>query len=534
MMGSLDAKLKQHLLAVAALDANELQVAEKVAFRRQEALAQALLRMELIEPDLLQAHIVNALGFPLLELDSCTVHKDLALDLGESFCRQHEVVPVHPVLPSDVVDLVFSAPDNIIAVDTVRQRLGAMKFRVCMADRHAIERMWGLAFTRVKALGASVSAPDAVNQLEELLSLAIGQSASDLHIEPTGDCARVRLRCDGVLHCWQHMSLEQWQPMVGRIKVLAGLDIADSRRPQDGRFTHATSGREVDIRVSVMPTDRGEAIVLRLLDRNRNALNFDGLGILPEQQRTLRRMLSQPEGMLLVCGPTGSGKSTTLYALVESIRGESLNILTLEDPVEYPATWVRQASINDSVSMGYAEGVRAALRQDPDVMLIGEMRDADTAQMSLRAAMTGHRVLTTVHANSAMASIGRLIDLGLQPNLLAGNVIGVIAQRLLRRLCVHCKCADPNNPKYFVATGCEHCQQRGYSGRRPVLEIWHLDSDFDELLHAGASRHRLEMLSAEKGHCGLREAALALVQAGETSVEEVQRVIGPTEDLAIG
>ena len=534
MMRGLDAKLKQHLLAVAALDANELQVAEKVAFRRQEALAQALLRMELIRSDLLHAHIVNALGFPLLELDNCAVHQDLAVSLGESFCRQHGVVPVHPESSGGLVDLVFIEPDNIISVDTVRQRLGAVDFRVCMADKQAITRMLGLAFTRVNVQEVSDSAPDAVTQLQELLSLAIEQSASDVHIEPTGDCARVRFRCDGVLHCWRHLSLEQWQPLVGRIKVLAGLDIADSRSPQDGRLTHVSGGREVDVRVSVMPTDCGEATVLRLLDRHRNALDFDGLGIQPEQQRQLRTMLSRPEGMLLVCGPTGSGKSTTLYALVESIRGESLNILTLEDPVEYPATWVRQSSINDSVSMGYAEGVRAALRQDPDVMLIGEMRDADTAKMALRAAMTGHRVLTTVHANSAISSIGRLLDLGLQPSLLAGNVIGVIAQRLLRRLCDHCKCEDPTRPQYFVAVGCELCHQRGYSGRRPILELWHLDSDFDELLHTGSSRVQLEKLSVEKGRIGLKDAALILVQRGETSVEEVERVIGPVKELANG
>lgn len=533
-MGGLDSKLKQYLLTVAAIDPGELQVAVEVAIRRQEALAQALLRMELIERDLLHRHIVDALGFPLLDLDNCTVHSALAECLGELLCRQYGVVPVHPVGPNSLVDLVFSEPDNIIAVDTIRQRLGAMGFRVCMADKQAITRMLGLAFTRVNVQEVSDSAPDAVTQLEELLSLAIEQSASDVHIEPTGDCARVRFRCDGVLHCWRHISLQQWQPLVGRIKVLAGLDIADSRSPQDGRLTHASGGREVDVRVSVMPTDCGEAAVLRLLDRNRNALDFDGLGILSEQQIQLQAMLGRPEGMLLVCGPTGSGKSTTLYALVESIRGESLNILTLEDPVEYPATWVRQSSINDSVSMGYGEGVRAALRQDPDVMLIGEMRDADTAQMSLRAAMTGHRVLTTVHANSAMSSIGRLLDLGLQPSLIAGNVIGVIAQRLLRRLCVHCKSQDPTRPRCFVAVGCERCHQRGYSGRRPILEIWHLDSDFDELLHTGASRYQLEKLSAEKGHSGLKDAALALMQCGETSAEEVERVIGPVEELANG
>lgn len=527
MSSDIDLRLSHYLLKVGCLDAHAVQVAQSIADKRREPLSRVLHAMEWVKPDVLQQHMLNALGFALIDLDRRTVDRAMSLRVGEAFCRQHSVVLLVADADIDVADVVLLDPDDIVVVDALRQRIGSSPVRLCMADTAAIERAHHRAFVDEAGADGEELEPGAVGLLLQLLVAAVTCSASDIHIEPTRDCARLRFRCDGVLRLWRYIKTEDWQPLLGRIKVLAGLDIADSRSSQDGRFSHAANGREVDIRVSVMPTDRGESVVLRMLDRNRHALSFDALGIDPEQQQQLLSLLRRPEGMVLVCGPTGSGKSTTLYALVESLRGESLNIITLEDPVEYPSTWVRQTSINDAVSMDYAEGVRAALRQDPDVMLIGEMRDAETAQVSLRAAMTGHRVLTTVHANSAMASVGRLWDLGLQPSLVAGNLIGVVAQRLLRRLCQHCKMTDPVRPGYCIAVGCSECHQQGYLGRHPVFEIWQVDEDFDELLHQSASRRAFEKLSQEKGGRSLQQAAVALMESGVTSAEEVERVIGP-------
>jgi len=524
---NLDSVFSSYLRKNQCLAPQELFVAEQVSEKTGDSLARVLQRMELLPADLLQSYVVQALGFPLLDLDSRQADVTLAAQLGSDFCRQHHVLPLTCLHETETVDVAMLDPGDIVVSDALRQRLGAVNLRLCMADLPAIERAHYQVFTSPEADAEYASSGDAVSQLEELLSLAVSRSASDIHIEPTLDCARLRLRCDGVLQLWRHISSEQWRLLIGRIKVMASLDIADSRSAQDGRFAHSANGREVDVRVSVMPTDRGEAVVMRVLDRNRHALNFESLGVDNEQQMQLQSMLAQPEGMIIVCGPTGSGKSTTLYALVESIRGEELNILTLEDPVEYPATWVRQTSINDAVSMDYAEGVRAALRQDPDVMLIGEMRDADTAKMALRAAMTGHRVLATVHANSALASVGRLWDLGLQPGLVSGNLIGVVAQRLLRKLCQHCKTPNLDHKQGYVAAGCEHCHQQGYIGRVPVLELWQVDRDFDELLHQAASRRAFEKLNEEKGGHDLMHAAISLLKRGVTSVEEIHRVIGP-------
>ncbi|MGB0865266.1 MAG: GspE/PulE family protein [Granulosicoccaceae bacterium] len=423
--------------------------------------------------------------------------------------------------------VVFADPSDLVALDAVKQRLGSRSLEILVAEDAEIERALKRTFS-ANSSQREAGETGAVELLTEMITAAQLQSVSDIHIEPTRDCARVRFRLDGVLRSWCHITTAQWKTLVGRVKVLAELDIADSRSAQDGRFAHGADGREIDIRVSAMPTDCGEAVVMRLLDRHRCALDLTELGVQESQQQLLRQLLRKPEGMLVVCGPTGSGKSTSLYALVESIRGESLNIITLEDPVEYPTTWVRQSSINDAISMDFAQGVRAALRQDPDVMLIGELRDGETAKMALRAAMTGHRVLTTVHANSAIASVARLWDLGLEPHLLAGNLIGVVAQRLLRCLCQSCKKADPDRLGCFVACGCDSCEA-GYSGRVPVFEIWPVDDEFDELLHGAASRRSFESLARERGHGSLHDAALVLLEQGKTSAAEVERVIGPVE-----
>ncbi len=527
MSSELDLKLRHYLLEQDLLASGELDVAQKIASKRGETLARSLQRMELLSPDLLQLHAANALGFPIVDLDKQDVDQQLLWQLGEDFCKKYNLIPLVNNSDSSTVDIALINPANIVVADALQQRLVGQTIRFFIADQLAIDRTLYRFFNVKKEGLVSTESSNTVAQLKQLLAIAVTQSASDIHLEPTGDCARVRMRCDGVLRLWRHIEIGNWQLLIGRIKVLAGMDIADSRSAQDGHFSHSDNGRDIDIRVSVLPTDKGEAVVMRILDRNRHALNFESLGINKSQRQQLLDLLKRPEGMLLVCGPTGSGKSTTLYALVESLRGQDLNIITLEDPVEYPVRWVRQTSIDDAVSMGYAGGVRAALRQDPDVMLIGEMRDTETAKMSLRAAMTGHRVLSTVHANSALASVGRLWDLGLQPGLVSGNVIGVVAQRLLRKLCVNCKTADKNHLDCFGAVGCDSCMQTGYSGRQPILEIWIIDKEFDELLHQSASRGSFEQLARQKGMRTLQQAAMSVLSSGLTSVDEVVRVVGP-------
>ncbi len=521
-----DRKLYESIAQQGRLTRAELDVAMQVAQRRGSSLGLSLQRMGLFDRKEMSAVYELAFGLPFVDLDQAHIDDAIAQSLGELFCRRHAVLPVIGGGAGPGVQLAMADPANVVALDALRQRLAGKTPPLCIADPASLAVAIKQTFSAVEKREHALSKDGAVAALDQLLIQAIEHSASDVHVEPMPDCARIRLRCDGVLKLHKHLPLDEWQSLLLRIKVLATLDIADSRRPQDGRFSYQYESRDVDIRVSVLPTDCGEAVVMRVLDRHRHALDLDSLGVERQQREQLLSMAQRPEGMLLVSGPTGSGKSTTLYALVELLRSESLNIITLEDPVEFPATWVRQTSINDAVAMDYAAAVRAALRQDPDVMLIAEMRDAETATVALRAAMTGHRVLSTVHANSALASVSRLWDLGLEPRLLAGNLSGVVAQRLLRKLCVHCKVRSERGDGSFDAAGCEACHQQGYRGRTPVLEIWEVDAAFDELLHQQASRAAFEDLARQQGMCSLQQSALSLVAQGVTSLDEVVRITG--------
>ncbi len=522
-----DEKLEALLVRDGSLSQAEIDVARDVARRRGDSLALALRRMDLMEAGKLESLYEQAFGLPFVDLQQMQVQGNVAHSLGEAFCRRNSLLPL--LTHGDGAEQLFalSDPGNVIVVDALKQRMAGSPLALCVCDVTALE----VALTQTFAVSSSDPAAEviegAVEALQQILHYAIERRVSDIHLEPMPDCARLRLRCDGVLEKFRHLTTDDWQPLLVRIKVLAKLDIADSRRPQDGRFAFRHQAREVDVRVSVLPTDCGEAVVMRILDRQRAALDLQSLGVSAADREKLHRLMQRPEGMVLVSGPTGSGKSTTLYALVELIRAEALNIITLEDPVEIPATWVRQSSINESVCMSYAEAVRAALRQDPDVMLIGEMRDAETAEMALRAAMTGHRVLSTVHSNGALASVSRLWDLGLNPRLLAGNLSAVVAQRLLRKLCLACRREDGGSTPQFKAVGCQLCGHKGYLGRQAVMEIWEVGPDFDDLLHQRAPRSAFTELARASGMVGLQQAAMALARQGVTSEEEVLRVTGP-------
>jgi general secretion pathway protein E/type IV pilus assembly protein PilB len=320
------------------------------------------------------------------------------------------------------------------------------------------------------------------------------------------------------------------------------------RAPQDGRISLTISGRPVDFRVSSQPTLHGENIVLRILDRARGIVPLDGLGLADSQLDQLKLMIARPEGIILATGPTGSGKTTTLYSVLNHINSEGVNIMTLEDPVEYPMAQIRQTSVAESVKLDFANGVRSMMRQDPDIILVGEIRDAETADMAFRAAMTGHQVYSTLHTNSALGAIPRLLDIGILPDIMAGNIIGVIAQRLLRRLCVYCRRArtaephevhllgvrDGNPPDIHDAVGCPACEFTGYRGRLAVMELLRMDSDLDELVARRATARELRNAARAKGFRTLAEDGLRRVLDGSTSLEELARVVDLTERMSQG
>ena len=382
-----------------------------------------------------------------------------------------------------------------------------------------------------------------VRLVDALLNDAVKRSASDIHFEPEQGFLRIRYRIDGVLRQIRSLHKNYWAAMVVRLKVMSNMNIAETRAPQDGRISLMLSGHQVDFRVSSQPTTHGENIVLRILDRDKGIVPLEDLGLHSEDLKTLKLMLARPEGIILVTGPTGSGKTTTLYSILNYINTEGINIMTLEDPVEYPMAMIRQTSVNEVVKLDFASGIRSMMRQDPDVILVGEIRDQETAEMAFRAAMTGHQVYSTLHTNSSIGAMPRLMDLGVLPDIMAGNIIGVIAQRLVRKLCSQCKAPytpDPGTRRLlgmeegdtrpvFQAVGCARCDNMGYKGRVAIMELFKLDAEIDDLIARRATGREIRADASSKGFRTLAHDAVSRVLLGQTSLEEISRVVDLTD-----
>ena len=369
-----------------------------------------------------------------------------------------------------------------------------------------------------------------IRMINALLTQALRDGASDIHIEAFEDRSVVRFRLDGSLRdvVSPHRALHA--AMVSRIKIMASLDIAEKRIPQDGRISLRLGGRPVDVRVSTLPTSHGERVVLRLLDKENARLDLATLGMAADTLQAVDKVIRQPHGILLVTGPTGSGKTTTLYAALSRLDARHTNIMTVEDPVEYHLDGVGQTQVNPRIDMSFAKALRAILRQDPDVVMIGEIRDLETAQIAVQASLTGHLVLATLHTNDAASAVTRLVDMGVEPFLLASSLLGVMAQRLVRRLCPHCKAPHPvplegseDTPHYRPA-GCPSCGHSGYKGRYGVYELLLVDDQLQRLIHDRASEQKMRDYAARHGMRSLRDDGLRWVKDGETSLEEIMRV----------
>jgi len=380
-----------------------------------------------------------------------------------------------------------------------------------------------------------------IRLLNALFAEAIREKASDIHLDPDENNLLVRFRIDGVLRETLKAPAQIVPAVVSRIKVMANLDIAEKRLPQDGRLSLRISEHRVDVRVSTLPSSHGERVVLRLLDKKVNLLDLEHLGMPENLLAATDRLIHQPHGIILVTGPTGSGKSTTLYAGLSRLDSNSLNILTIEDPVEYDLNGIGQTQVNAKVDLTFARGLRAILRQDPDIVMVGEIRDLETAQIAVQASLTGHLVLSTLHTNSAVGAIARLRDMGIEPFLLSSSLIGIVAQRLIRLLCTACKqsySANSNETEcigkdkitgdLFRPMGCQDCKQTGYSGRTGIYELIEVDRSLSTLIHDDAGEPSYEKV-AHKNNNTLRENAMQLVIEGKTSLQEVLRVTRETE-----
>jgi len=381
-----------------------------------------------------------------------------------------------------------------------------------------------------------------IRLINGLLTEAVKINSSDIHIEPYENRMRVRFRVDGVLREVLQPARALATLIVSRIKVMAKLDIAEKRLPQDGRISLRIAGRPVDVRVSTMPCGHGERVVLRLLDKQAGRLDLEQLGLASESMAVIKRLLARPNGIILVTGPTGSGKTTTLYAALTLLNQTSRNIMTVEDPIEYYLDGISQTQVSPKVDMSFARGLRAILRQDPDVVMIGEIRDLETAEIAVQASLTGHLVLSTLHTNTAVGSVTRLRDMGVEPFLLSSSLIGILAQRLVRLLCPHCKeaytaseseCAslglpkqDP--PRLYRPVGCALCAGSGYSGRTGIYELVEVNDVLRTMIHDGAGDHELDACARTKSP-NIRHDGLRRIMDGHTSIEEVLRVT--KEDL---
>ncbi|MCL2656466.1 MAG: type II secretion system ATPase GspE [Betaproteobacteria bacterium] len=375
-----------------------------------------------------------------------------------------------------------------------------------------------------------------IRMINALLTQAVRDRASDIHIEPYESYSVVRLRRDGVLVevARPHRALHA--AMSSRIKIMANLDIAEKRLPQDGRIGVRLAGRQIDVRVSTLPTSHGERIVMRLLDKDATQFGLDALGMASDTRERFDALLAQPHGILLVTGPTGSGKTTTLYAALRTLDGHTRNIITVEDPVEYDLPGVAQIHVNTRIDLSFARALRSILRQDPDVIMIGEIRDLETAQIAVQASLTGHMVLATLHTNDAPSAVTRLIDMGVEPFLLASTLRGVLAQRLVRKLCTHCRSAHAADPADRAAVGpgcpetlwkpvgCAACGHTGYNGRTGVYELLSVDDSVERLIHDQAAEGVLREAAQRTGLRSLKGDGLRLLAQGVTSAEELLRV----------
>lgn len=543
----------------------ETQVAQALEEQRSNSkyLGRLLIDMGAInEADLVRS-LAEQLGLAYVDLDEQPIDPSAVMRVPESVCRRHSALPVAwdgPVLIVAVAD-----PANVMAIDDLRSACRA-PIRLVVATPTALEA----AINRHHRLDGDVSdmTAQAIDDADEdggvegltevtddapivklanlLIRQAVRDRASDIHIEPTERDVRVRYRVDGVLHEVMRSPKQVQAGLVSRLKIMADLNIAEKRLPQDGRVSAAIGGRQVDLRVATLPTVYGEKVVMRILDKGTALLDLKDLGFLPESQARYEKVAKSPWGTILVTGPTGSGKSTTLYATLNQISDPTKNIITIEDPVEYRLAGINQVQVNPKAGLTFATALRSILRSDPDIVLVGEIRDRETATIAMEAALTGHLVLSTLHTNDAASTPSRLVEMGLEPYLISSSISCVVAQRLVRRLCDRCKVeyvpsiADleplgytgshpemPGEPpsRLFRPVGCTACSRTGYLGRFAVHEVMVVTEELRSLIADRAHGDEIRKCSISEGMMTLRQTAVHTVGAGNTSVEELVRVI---------
>jgi general secretion pathway protein E/type IV pilus assembly protein PilB len=558
-------QLGRTLIEQGLLTEDQLRIALLEQGKSQVPVGRLLVQLGFVSEAKLREALSQRLGLQPVDLANVIVDPAALALLPRDLARRHRMFPVALNRAERRLLVAVSDGGNIVAIDQLRAQLDTefeIELRVAGDSEieRAIEQSYGHEFsidgilreietgeTDPQALArADQYAHPVVRLVSALLADAVERNASDVHFEPEQNFLRIRYRIDGVLRQIRSLHRTYWPAVAVRLKVMAKLDIAEARAPQDGRLSASLAGREVDFRVSTLPTTHGENIVLRVLDRQRGIVPLERLGLEAEKLELLKRMIARPEGIILITGPTGSGKTTTLYSILNHLNTEGVNIMTLEDPVEYPMPRIRQTAVAESAKLDFANGIRAMLRQDPDAILVGEIRDTDTAEMAFRAALTGRQVYSTLHTNSAVGTFPRLLDIGIVPDIMAGNIIGIVAQRLVRKLCTQCRQPYPPDArernligvpsakaaKLYRAVGCEDCDYQGYRGRVAIMEILKVDAGLDELIGRRAAAAEILAAARARGFRTLADDGSALARAGATSIEELARVVDLTDRMA--
>jgi len=551
-------KLGEMLVEAGLLTPEQLDRALEEAGQLQKRLGEYLVEERLVTPEDVAMTLSLQLKLPIIDLRRHPVQPEAVRLIPEEYARRHDLIPIE--VSDSVLVVVMADPANIQVLEDLKTqaRMAIQSAVGILSDiREAINRNYrasGEIEEQISRVAPEVAepaveeavTPDLIAQtpivrtLDLLIAQAVRDRASDIHLEPQERNLRVRYRIDGILHEVQILPLSVHPPLVSRLKVMAGMNIAERRRPQDGQFSIRVEEKEVDFRVATSDSAHGEMVVLRVLDKSLSLLALTELGFLPEALERYSQMLRTPFGMILVGGPTGSGKTTTLYASVNQLDRGERNIVTIEDPIEYHFEGVNQIQVNPRADITFAGGLRAIMRLDPDVILVGEIRDDDTARMATQAALTGHLVLSSIHANDALGVLFRLLDLGVEPFLISSALVGAVSQRMVRRVCPHCRSLSEVPPderqvyelelgerpeKLYYGAGCNSCANTGYLGRTGVFEVLMLSEELRRMLLRGASAGEMRAQATSEGMAPMRRSAMLNVQQGITTPYEVIRNI---------
>ena len=561
-------RLGDLLIAAGTITQEELEKGLALQKEQKGRLGEVLISNGIITEQQLIEALQMQLGIEFIDLTKVNIPTELAQVVPKNIAKQYTVVPIRAV--KDELYLAMSDPLNFYAIEEVRKAVRRKVVPVLAtkdAIEHSIQVLYGnegaaraieemrreagagteaapetdTAFTSNQLGDDSVSSAPTIRLVNSIIERAVVERASDIHLEPHETELLVRMRIDGIMQDILTVPRDLQNSVLSRLKIMAGLNIAERRVPQDGRFNVRVKDKNIDLRVSTLPTVYGEKIVCRLLDKSGGRIALEAIGLTEEGLAAIKNLLKYRNGVILVVGPTGSGKTTTMYSMIHEINTRDVNLVTLEDPVEYNIEGVNQVQINEKVGLTFASGLRSILRQDPDIIAVGEIRDGETADIAMRAAITGHVVLSTIHTNDAVGTIERLEDIGVEPYLVASAMRGMVSQRLLRKICPNCKQAytateeelrdldipDEVGLTLYRGKGCPNCFNTGFRGRTAVVEVMTLNSKLRRLIADGAPRAAIEdeLHKPGSGFVSLRESAINLARQGVTTAGEILRVV---------